>query len=145
MVEAWLFARLANTAALRLIVPDLNRICPVKLPQREKNDPFDPAVVYRKTSTNRTQHTRGSGGYAKARFEIRCWSTDYLQTKTMADAIRMTVDSQQANQVNVKVRRAEVTDEADDDEAPWLYDDVTTYATVLQLEIDYAELGPQIT
>lgn len=133
-VEGWIKERLAANEALAEIGA---AIFPVKVPQSTPDGA--PAITYRRTNTRRGQHARGGDANATADIEVRCRSTDYGEAKAMAEAVRLSLDSRQTVFSDKSIRRTATTNEFDDDEAPYLADDVTIFETVLTIEIAFIE------
>lgn len=133
-VEGWIKERLTASEALAEIGAG---VYPVKVPQSTPDN--SPAVTYRRQSTQRGQHAQGSHANATAMIEVRCRSIDYGEAKAMAEAVRLSLDSRQTVFSDKSIRRTATINEFDDDEAPYLADDVTVFEAVLVFEIAFIE------
>ena len=133
-VEGWIKERLTSNETLAEIGASVH---PVKVPQSTPDNA--PAVTYRRMQTVRGQHALGSHANATATIEVRCRSTDYGEAKAMANAVRLELDSRQTVFSDKSIRRTATINEFDDDEAPYLADDVTTFECVLVFGIGFIE------
>jgi len=77
-VEETLFGYLSAAPAVAALVED--RIYPVKLP----DEVILPALVYSKASCLRYASHGGASGLASSRFQLDCYSADYLEAKRVA-------------------------------------------------------------
>lgn len=116
-VEDWLASRLEK-------LPDLfavcgNRVFPVHIPALDAL----PAVVYRRTGTQRDRHMTAASGESKARFVIECIAAPntegYKQCLKMARAIRLGCDGYKGSDSSkgFYIRSLFIEDEADDPDA----------------------------
>lgn len=89
-VESEIVARLEVDGAVTALVGsgDDARIYPVLLPQ----DPTYPAVTYQRVSGARLHNLAGTAGFAMPRLSINCWSRTYGEAKSLAAAIRASLD-----------------------------------------------------
>lgn len=133
-VEGWIKERLTSNETLAEIGASVH---PVKVPQSTPDNA--PAVTYRRMQTVRGQQAQGSHANATATIEVRCRSTDYGEAKAMADAVRLELDSRKTVFSDKSIRRTATINEFDDDEAPYLADDVTVFEAVLVFEIAFIE------
>ena len=81
LTEEVLFAYLSATVGISSLVG--NRIYPLRLP----DEVAMPAMVYSKVDCTRAVAHSGSAKLAEARFQLDCYSDDYLQAKRLARAV----------------------------------------------------------
>ena len=80
-VERTLYDLLSGDAAVSAISGD--RIYPVRLP----DEVILPAIAYSKVSCNRFASHGGPVNLASSRFQLDCYSADYLEAKRLALAV----------------------------------------------------------
>lgn len=81
LAEQALYELLRAHTGVTAIVAD--RIYPLRLP----DEVILPAIAYRKISCTRTASHSGNSKLASARFQIDCYSEDYLSAKQLAYAV----------------------------------------------------------
>jgi hypothetical protein len=141
-IEAWLRRALCDIPAVAEMVGQ--RIFPVRIPQREAGEPARPAITYRRTQTTRVQGMIGALGPETAVLEIRLWSTDYDQCRDLAEEICDALDGRRGQEGSFNLQRTRVLNLRDEEEAPWLADDVWMYAAVIELEIAWLYEAPNL-
>ena len=87
IIEVDLYTRLTEDPTVSGLVDD--RIYPVN---RVERDVTFPVIVYQRISTISPKVLTGTTGLEAARIQISVWSKDYLETKTVADAVKSALD-----------------------------------------------------
>jgi hypothetical protein len=134
-VEHWVISRLMSDPTVRELVSD--RVYPGgRAPQAA---PL-PYITFRRSATRRAQHTRGGLRDATAIFEVRAWSTSYDQTAdAFSSPVRLALGEKREQADGFEIQRSTITDEQDDEEAPFAADDEAVFARLFMLEVVYEE------
>lgn len=106
-IETALFKLLADDAAVGAICA--NRIYPKWAPQGTAM----PAVTYDQLAGERLQVTSGPTGNVDSTFEFTCWAKSYLETRTLADAVRQVLDGFDGVSDTITIQSIQLEDESD--------------------------------
>jgi hypothetical protein len=107
MIEEALVALLEGAAAVTDIAGE--RIYPVRLPRGATL----PAVTYFLVSGPRDQTQQGPSGLVPARIQVSCWAEGYDAMKSLADAIRLTLDGYRGTTEGVRIGGIELINSQD--------------------------------
>lgn len=107
-IEAAIYTRLTTDAAVAALIGD--RVFPNAVPQGSEY----PAIDYEQTSGIRDQVMDGPTGLVSSIFDIRCKGKTYIETRTLADAVRARLDGFAGTIDGQIISSASVTDEYDE-------------------------------
>ena len=85
MIEKGLYSLLAGTAGVTAIVS--TRIYPNYAPQNAGTR----YIVYRRVTSERVRHLRGSGGKRRAMIQVECYGATALEAKALWEAVEAAI------------------------------------------------------
>ncbi len=137
--EQWLYERLKDYTDVTDIIGQ--NVYPQFAPQ-ELDPPF---VTFTLRSTDRTYNTKKQDGVPRSTFDVNCWSEDFDELVTLADAVRTAVDGYRVDDETHKIRRVFIDDETDiPDPAEWGFEE-PTYGRQFVLVVSHVETVPNYT
>ena len=110
--EAFLFQRLTSQTAVSQYIG--SRVYPLIAPQ---GTPL-PLVVYQRTGVERPQSLAGNVGNPVVTLQLTTYGTSYTSVKTIARAVRLTVDGWTGTTAGVTLQRTTLLTEADGVDMP---------------------------
>ena len=110
--EAFLFQRLTSQTAVSQYIG--SRVYPLIAPQ---GTPL-PLVVYQRTAVERPQSLAGNVGNPLVTLQLTTYGTSYTSVKTIARAVRLTVDGWTGTTAGVTLQRTTLLTEADGVDMP---------------------------
>jgi hypothetical protein len=110
--EAFLFQRLTSQTAVSQYIG--SRVYPLIAPQ---GTPL-PLVVYQRTGVERPQSLAGNVGNPLVTLQLTTYGTSYTSVKTIARAVRLTVDGWTGTTAGVTLQRTTLLTEADGVDMP---------------------------
>lgn len=110
--EAFLYQRLTSQTAVSSLIA--GRVYPLIAPQ---GTPL-PLVVYQRTSVERPQSLGGNVGNPVVTLQLTSYGTSYTSVKSIARAVRLTIDGWTGTTAGVTIQRTTLTGEADGVDMP---------------------------
>jgi hypothetical protein len=110
--EAFLYQRLTSQTAVSSLIG--SRVYPLIAPQ---GTPL-PLVVYQRTGVERPQSLSGNVGNPLVTLQLTTYGTSYTSVKTIARAVRLTVDGWTGTTAGVTLQRTTLLTEADGVDMP---------------------------
>ena len=123
--EACVFKRLTSQTAVSQYIG--SRVYPLIAPQ---GTPL-PLVVYQRTAVERPQSLAGNVGNPLVTLQLTTYGTSYTSVKTIARAVRLTVDGWTGTTAGVTLQRTTLQTEADGVDMP-ADDQMLPYYSVVQ-------------
>lgn len=110
--EAFLFQRLTSQTTVSSLIGA--RVFPLIAPQ---GTPL-PLVVYQRTAVERPQSLAGNVGNPVVTLQLTTYGTSYTSVKSIARAVRMTIDGWTGTTASVTIQRTTLVTEADGVDMP---------------------------
>lgn len=107
-IESGLYTHLTNDPDVSALVGD--RIYPLLVPQ----DASLPAIAYQRISTGREEAHTGPSGLCSARIQLTCIADSYESAKSVADAVRKSLDGFSGTMGTFEVGACFVVNDRDD-------------------------------
>lgn len=136
MIEEGIYSRLTGLTGVSSVVG--SKVFPNRIPQGAAL----PCVMYSKTSSVHDRHLRGATGVAAATFQIDCYAsgaTGYSTVKSLADAIRLGLDSYRGLAGDETVLDATLDSQTDFYDPPAHAQDHGTHRVSMDFTITYRE------
>lgn len=105
-----------------------NRVTPVIMRQETGL----PALVYRRLDSTPDYTLAGRAGWRTVTVQVVCWAVDYMEARTLAEAVRKALDAYSETSAEGSIRFISVGDGADE-YAP----EVDAFGAVATLTIEY--------
>lgn len=123
--EAFLYGRLTSQTAVSSLIG--TRVFPLLAPA---GTPL-PLVVYQRTAVDRPQSLAGNVGNPVVTLQLTTYGTSYTSVKSIARAVRLTVDGWTGTTAGVTIQRTTLQTEADGVDMP-ADDQMLPYYSVVQ-------------
>ncbi|KKM71084.1 hypothetical protein LCGC14_1434230 [marine sediment metagenome] len=130
-----LYKHLVDDAAVAALVG--SRVYPAKLPQNV----VLPSLSYLQLGSERSAHTGGSSGLVSATIQISCWASTYLESKSLAEAVRLSLETF-VGELGGGGGRTNVQGAFISNESEFFESTVKAYRTDLDFEIWHTETRP---